>query len=208
MREARRLGIRRDVGQGIDARAARQRIGRAVHVERQEQARAQVRRAIAGALVERADIGRRRGSTRPHPAALRQPVAQARAPAPGSIAFRSGRPTPPVRPGRARHGRGRSPRSAGPAAGASMTFTSATAGARSTVSAPRRASPTTARAPHRTVPAGRRRRSPDERQQPPASDGQRRPASSRLHRSQSARHSLVQPALHSGHSYHADMVNA
>ena len=45
--EARRLGARSDVGQRIDGRALGQRVGRAVHVERQEQARLQPARDAA-----------------------------------------------------------------------------------------------------------------------------------------------------------------
>ena len=50
-REARRFGARGDIGQGIERRALSERIGRAVHVERDEQAGADAARNI-GALVE------------------------------------------------------------------------------------------------------------------------------------------------------------
>ena len=81
------LGVRRDVGQRIDGRAARQRIGRAVHVERNEHARrpAAGRSPRAGRA---SDSGRRRGSSRRVPGRARRACREAPAPAPASAPFR------------------------------------------------------------------------------------------------------------------------
>ena len=77
--EARRFGVGRDIGQRIDARTARQRIGRAVHVQRHEQAGAEA--AGDGRRAPRAsDSGRRRGSWRRAPGRARPAGRAARGP--------------------------------------------------------------------------------------------------------------------------------
>ena len=73
--ERRGLGVRSDVGQRIDARPARQRIFRAVHVQRDEHRRVEPprhRRAIVEAERAAAVVGH--GDA--HPPALDQPVAK------------------------------------------------------------------------------------------------------------------------------------
>ena len=168
--EAGRLGVRGDIGQRIDARAARQRIGRAVHVQRQEQARAKAagdRRPAARA----SDIGRCRGSRRRGPGRARPAGREARGPAPGSAPFRRRSPETARRPDRARHGRDRSPRSGARRPWRRCTVTSATARRDLTVTPPRRASPISAGAgdvagsPLRPAPSDQQHRRGERRRQ-------------------------------------------
>ncbi len=97
-REARGFRVRGDVGQRIDARAARQRVGRAVDMERNEH-RGVEPPGDGGALVERQIAVVVAGHRDAHPARVRPARREARGRAPGSAPFRATWPETLVAPG-------------------------------------------------------------------------------------------------------------
>ena len=199
--EARRLGIRSDIRQRIDARAARQRIGRAVHVEREEQAGAEPA-GDCRALLERQIAVAVAGQRDPHPAALREPVAKLAGESQGQLLFRH-RPGHRDAPGSRPPWPGSITTIGRPGALALVTWTS-TAGAIGTVTPPRRASPISAGRACSLGAASLRRR------QAQAAMRARRPRQARR-QLPSAVCRTVEPCpqikLLTHALYHADMVN-